>query len=149
MISAIIVRVNADPDKSKPEQVGVEHPLLLVVEDEALLHIYLEDVLEGSGYSVLLESTVDGALEAIATDISRFVGLITDIRLGDKKKTGWDIARHARELCPTLPVVYMTGDSSHEWAAYGVPGSILLGKPFAEAQLITAISQLLNAQQPI
>ncbi|WP_092990047.1 response regulator [Rhizobium sp. NFR03] len=126
----------------------MEHPLLLVVEDEALLHIFLEDVLEGSGYTVSVQSTVDGALKALDADISRFSGLITDIRLGDRKMTGWDVARHARELCPTLPVVYMTADSSHEWAAYGVPGSVLLGKPFAEAQLVTAISQLLNAQLP-
>jgi CheY-like chemotaxis protein len=109
----------------------MERPLLLVVEDAA-------------GYSILVESTVEGAFQALDADATRFAGLVTDIRLGSKR-TGWDVARHGRELCPTLPVVYMTGDSSHDWAAYGVPGSILLGKPFAEAQLVTAISQLLNA----
>jgi hypothetical protein len=29
-----------------------------------------------------------------------------------------------------------------------VPNSILLSKPFAQAQLLTAIAQLLNAQSP-
>jgi hypothetical protein len=38
----------------------------------------------------------------------------------------------------------MTGDSADEWASKGVPSSILLTKPFAPAQLVTAVSQLLN-----
>jgi hypothetical protein len=36
----------------------------------------------------------------------------------------------------------MTGASADQWAANGVPNSILLEKPFAPAQLVTAVSQL-------
>jgi len=39
---------------------------------------------------------------------------------------------------------YMTGASADDWASKGVPNSILLTKPFAPAQLLTAVSQLLN-----
>ena len=60
--------------------------------------------------------------------------------------TGWDVARAAREQFPTLPVVYVTGDSAHEWAAHGVPNSILLSKPFVEAQIVNAVATLLNTQ---
>jgi hypothetical protein len=42
----------------------------------------------------------------------------------------------------------MTGAAGSEWASQGVPNSILLTKPFAPAQLITAVSQLLNAAAP-
>jgi len=38
----------------------------------------------------------------------------------------------------------MTGAATDQWASQGVPNSILLQKPFAPAQLVTAISQLLN-----
>jgi hypothetical protein len=38
----------------------------------------------------------------------------------------------------------MTGGNAHEWPSRGVPHSILLEKPFAPAQLVTAASQLLN-----
>jgi len=62
--------------------------------------------------------------------------------------TGWDIARHARQLNPELPVIYVTGASAHEWGAMGVPNSVLLSKPFAPAQLLTAVSQLLNTGSP-
>jgi hypothetical protein len=44
----------------------------------------------------------------------------------------------------------MSGGAAEQWASHGVPNSILLTKPFAPAQLVTAISQLLNAfGQPI
>lgn len=46
-----------------------------------------------------------------------------------------------------MAVVYVSGYSATEWAAKGVPNSIMLEKPFTMAQLVTAISQLLNARQ--
>jgi hypothetical protein len=42
----------------------------------------------------------------------------------------------------------MTGVAADDWLAEGVPNSILLKKPFAPAQLVTAVSQLLNAGWP-
>ena len=44
-----------------------------------------------------------------------------------------------------LAVIYITGDSAHEWAVQGVPKSMLVSKPFAPAQIVTAISSLLTA----
>jgi hypothetical protein len=38
----------------------------------------------------------------------------------------------------------MTGASAHDWGSKGVPNSVLLTKPFANAQVVTAVSQLLN-----
>jgi DNA-binding response OmpR family regulator len=73
--------------------------------------------------------------------------MVTDIRLGEGPN-GWDVARHAREVIPTMPVVYMSGDSANEHSAYGVPDSVMLQKPFATAQLVTAISTLMNAAPP-
>jgi hypothetical protein len=46
---------------------------------------------------------------------------------------------------PVFPVVYMSGDSAEDW---GSKNSIMLAKPFAPAQLVTAVSQLLNAGMP-
>jgi hypothetical protein len=57
----------------------------------------------------------------------------------------WEIARAAREIDPGFPIVYMTGAAAEEWPSQGVPKSILLHKPFAPAQLVTAVSQILNA----
>ncbi|MHC2336293.1 CheY-like chemotaxis protein [Bradyrhizobium sp. USDA 4454] len=61
--------------------------------------------------------------------------------------SGWDLARLVREQDPEFPVVYMTGAAADEWARLGVPNSVLLTKSFAPAQLVTAVSQLLNKGQ--
>ena len=73
---------------------------------------------------------------------------MTNINLGHDKVDGWEIARHARELNPGFPVVYMSGDSAEDWSSKGVPNSIMLSKPFAPAQLVTAVAQLLNSGAP-
>ena len=35
-------------------------------------------------------------------------------------------------------------DSADDWAFKGLPDSIMLAKPFAPVQLVTAVAQLLN-----
>jgi DNA-binding LytR/AlgR family response regulator len=72
---------------------------------------------------------------------------MTDVDLGSKV-TGWVVAKRARELDADVPIIYMTGGSAHDWAANGVPNSLLINKSFAPAQIVTAISQLLNAASP-
>ena len=62
---------------------------------------------------------------------------------------GWEVAKRAREIDPEFPVVYMSGAHAEDWASKGVPNSIMLAKPFAPAQLVTAVSQLLNAGTPL
>jgi DNA-binding NtrC family response regulator len=74
---------------------------------------------------------------------ARFRAVVTDIRLG-AGPDGWRIGQRARELNPAMPVVYMSADSTHDWASKGVPGSMVLSKPFAPAQLVTAVSALIN-----
>ncbi|MFP5077045.1 response regulator [Rhizobium sp. YIM 134829] len=121
----------------------MDRPLLLIVEDERLLHLFIEDALDGAGFAAVFSADAKTAVAELDQDVARFAGLVTDIRLGSIL-SGWDVARYARKLQPALPVVYITGDSAHEWSAEGVPGSLVLTKPFAEAQLVTAVAQLLN-----
>jgi len=70
--------------------------------------------------------------------------LVTDVQLGPGP-SGWEIAKRARELHPEIPVVYVTGTAAAEWSSKGVPNSLIIQKPFAAAQVVTAVSQLLNA----
>ena len=118
--------------------------LVFVVEDEELIRDLLGDALTEGGFAVTMASTGEDAMSMLDAPDADFSALITDVNLPGKL-TGWDVARHARELFDTLPVVYMTGGSAHDWASKGVPNSILVTKPFATAQIVTAVSQLLNA----
>ncbi len=115
--------------------------LLFLVEDEFLVREMLEAALDDAGYAVRSVGTGREALALLDAQGESFDALITDVNLGDV--SGWEVARHARELKPALPVIYCTGDGAAEWAAMGVPNSVLIEKPFAPAQIITAVSSLL------
>ena len=117
--------------------------LLLVVEDEPIIQILIETVLEDAGFGVRIAGYGQEAIAILDDERVQPAGLVTDIRLGEGPK-GWDVARHARERHPGIAVVYVTGDSGADWAIYGVPRSVLLPKPFANGQLVTAVTSLLN-----
>jgi CheY-like chemotaxis protein len=122
----------------------VQEPLVLIVEDDAAVLLFAEDAVGAGGYKVATAAHGAEALKVLEEQIDELSGLITDIHLG-AGATGWDVARHARELKADLPVVYMTADSAGEWAAQGVPNSVLVQKPYAPAQLLTAIAALMTA----
>lgn len=117
--------------------------LILVVEDEAMILMDLETALGEAGFEVVTAADAKQAISVIDARHAEIRAVLTDIRLG-AGKSGWDVGRHAREAVPTMPVVYMSGDSSGDWAAHGVPNSIMIPKPFAFAQVVTAITTLMN-----
>jgi len=117
--------------------------LLLLAEDEPLLHMILEEGLQEAGFEIVFAASGVAALNELEADAVRFRAVLTDIRLGTGP-SGWDVGRRARELIADMPIVYMTGDSGYEWASKGVPNSILIRKPFVVPQIVMAISSLLN-----
>jgi DNA-binding response OmpR family regulator len=119
-------------------------PVILVVEDEQLIQSVVAEAMAEAGFEIVIASSGEHAVELLDSSEGKFRALVTDINLGRDKLSGWEVARHAREINPDFPVVYMSGDSAEDWASKGVPHSIMLAKPFAPAQLVTAVSQLLN-----
>ena len=118
--------------------------LVLYVEDEILIQDILQTALEEAGFEVVTVSNGAEALDRLQALSSDLKALITDVNLGGGIK-GWEIGRHARGLAPGLPVVYVSGGSEHEWTVEGVPQSLMIAKPFAPAQVVVAISTLINA----
>jgi two-component system, cell cycle response regulator CpdR len=115
---------------------------LLLVEDEGLIRLDLKDALAEAGFDVTEAANGEKALSEFEADASRFRGLITDINLG-KGPDGWEVARRGRELIRDLPVLYISAHAPADWPSKGVPNSLIVSKPFAVAQIITAISTLL------
>jgi CheY-like chemotaxis protein len=120
-------------------EVGLPGAVLLVEDDELVLML-IQDSLEDAGFAVTVTREGQEALRRVSEGEEAV--LITDINLG-AAMDGWAVARGARELKPQLKVIYVTGDSGHEWAAQGVPGSVLIEKPFAPAQIVTAVASLM------
>jgi DNA-binding response OmpR family regulator len=122
--------------------------IVLVVEDDPSILSIVEAALADGGFEAVVSSSGEEALTLLKGSRRKCRALVTDVDLGHGKMDGWEVAKLAREIDPAFPIIYMTATSADKWAANGVPSSILLTKPFAPAQLVTAVSQLLNAGPP-
>ena len=120
-----------------------ELPTILIVEDDGSVQEIVEDALPDAGFEAAIAASGEEAVVLLNSGTANYRGLVTDINLKGRMD-GWEVARQARGRDPAFPVVYMSGAAADQWASNGVPNSIMLEKPFAPAQLVTAVSQLLN-----
>ena len=121
--------------------------MIHVIEDEYPLQGIVEESLIDGGFATDILSSGEEALTLFKGGLKHYKALVTDVNLKGRLN-GWEVARQIREIDPGCPVIYLTGAAADEWAAQGVPNSILLQKPFAPAQLVTAVSNLLNTGTP-
>jgi DNA-binding response OmpR family regulator len=124
-----------------------ELPLVLVVEDEYFLQADLEKVLTDAGFATEIVSSGEEALTLFIGGSITCQALLTDVHLRGRLN-GWEVAKRIREKEPAFPVIYLTAAPADEWASNGVPNSIFISKPFGTAQLVTAVSNLLNIGTP-
>jgi DNA-binding response OmpR family regulator len=124
-----------------------ESPTILVIEDEDVIQLLVEEALTEGGFAVDVVPSGEEALTLLASGQKTYRALVTDISIKGQM-SGWDVAAKVRETDPAFPVIYMSGAHADEWASKGVPNSIMLAKPFAPAQLVTAVAQLLNSAAP-
>jgi DNA-binding response OmpR family regulator len=122
-------------------------PIVLVIEDDDSIQTVVEDALSDAGFEPAIAPSGEEAVTLLKGMKNTYCALVTDISLRGKID-GWEVAQQAREINPEFPIVYISGKSAAEWPSKGVPNSIMLPKPFAPAQLVTAIANLLNRTTP-
>lgn len=122
----------------------MDKPIILVVDDDRLTAAVVEMTFSDAGFAVHTAGDASEAREQVSALGSDLSALVTDIQLG-AGPNGWAIATESRKALPHLPVVYMTGDSAADWTALGVPRSVLIQKPFVGAQVLAAVTALMNA----
>jgi DNA-binding response OmpR family regulator len=125
-----------------------DQPVILVVEDDWEIQTIVEDALGEGGFEPAITASGEEAVTLLKGNRRKYQALVADIGLRGRM-SGWEVATHARQIDPEFPVLYITGAYAHQWTLRGVPNSALLTKPFAPAQLVTAVSQLLNGGTPI
>ena len=118
-------------------------PIILIVEDDASLQPIIEEALTEAGFEKAIAASAEEAIILLKGKATNYKALVTDINLKGRM-TGWEVAKQARQIEANFPIVYMSGAAGADWTSHGVPNSIMLEKPFAPAQLVTAVSQLLN-----
>jgi CheY-like chemotaxis protein len=111
---------------------------ILLVEDEMLLRELMYEELSDSGFTVTPAATGDEALRVMQAD-PRFDLLLTDIRMPGQTD-GWALGQRAREVIPSIRIIYATG--------YTEGGSELgehersISKPFRHQQILGLIGEL-------
>jgi CheY-like chemotaxis protein len=124
-----------------------DQPVILVIEDDPPIQMVVEDALADGGFEPAIVPSGEEAVTLLKGRLTKYRALVTDINLRGRLD-GWEVARQARQIDPEFPVLYITAAHADKWPSHGVPDSVLLTKPFAPAQLVTAVSQLLNAVPP-
>jgi CheY-like chemotaxis protein len=83
-------------------------PIVLVVEDEALVRMAIVDYLTDHGCTVMEARSGEDAVAFINGRDQELDVLFTDIRLGGALN-GWDVAETFRDRFPNVRVLYATG----------------------------------------
>lgn len=114
---------------------------ILVVDDDERVCELVGEILEEGGYEVQCIHNDRGAYAALS-GVLAYSALVVDVNLGPGV-TGFDVARFARQMRPTLPVLYLSGEATEaSFRAFGVPGSTFVAKPFAAEDLVRRLRLL-------
>jgi DNA-binding response OmpR family regulator len=116
---------------------------VLYVEDDSVIRELSALALEEAGFTVMVAESGIAAFDVLDGGTYPFCAIVTDVNLGPGPD-GWEVARRARELNNTVPVIYISGASGHEWQSKGVQNSIMIAKPCTITQIVSAISSLLK-----
>jgi DNA-binding response OmpR family regulator len=116
-----------------------ESPVILVVEDDPPIQIILGDALADGGFEPAITPSGEEAVTLLKGHKGKYQALVIHIILLGRLD-GWEVAKRAREIDPAFPILYITAAHADRWPSQGVPNSGLLTKPFAPAQLVTAVS---------
>jgi DNA-binding response OmpR family regulator len=112
---------------------------LLIVDDDSSVRQSLKNVLEDSGYDVLVASDgkeAESKLNSLAVDL-----LIVDLNMPNK--SGWDVLDDVTAQHPLVPTIVITGMADQLDTLRIGGGGALLEKPIDPPNLLQRIEKLL------
>jgi len=116
---------------------------ILVVDDDPVVHWVLGRFLEGSGYQLARANSGREALELAARDLPQLI--ILDVLMPEMG--GLAVLRQLKnaEATKAIPVIVLTNlaQRTTRLEATASGADLFLSKPITEAQLVTALRQLL------
>ena len=102
---------------------------ILVIDDEPNYQNMMEFLFSSEGFRVLKASSGVEALEILKREEVELI--ITDMKM--PQMDGLDLAKAVKEMCPSMPIVLMTGFSieSRVQEALNINAKACLHKPFS------------------
>src|SRR4051794_17939345 len=120
---------------------GPLRPLrVLLVDDHAEVRRTTRAVLEDLGHTVVEAANGAEALKTLKTGDCDYELMISDYAM--PHVSGTEFLREARELCPDVPALIITGYVEADAISDRPPGVEVLLKPFTQTQLEAALQQI-------
>ncbi|TPM90635.1 PAS domain-containing sensor histidine kinase [Mesorhizobium sp. B2-1-3A] len=128
-------------DKPAPQGLG---GTILVVDDEPLIRMLICEVLADTGYRTVEAADGSSGLKALRSG-QKIDLLVTDVGLPGGMN-GRQLADAAREIYPTLKILFITGYAENAAVGNGhlAPGMHVLTKPFVMEKLAAKITDMLR-----
>lgn len=114
-------------------------PIILVVEDDAIVRMLIVDVLEELEFKVLEADGCEQALDFLNDEDQHIDLMMTDVGL--PVMDGRELAEQARMLRQELPVLFASGYAESIEAPEGMH---VIGKPFSIDQLRDKVKSILE-----
>jgi DNA-binding response OmpR family regulator len=116
-------------------------PVVLVVEDEAMIRMLAADMLEELGGSIIEAEAGAEALDIARSDPRGFDLAMVDLGLPDMN--GEDLILELRRLRADMPILVTTGrDAESVPSLAEEQGLVFLGKPYQMAELERALAEV-------
>ena len=79
--------------------------VIMVVEDDQLIQNLVEEALNDGGFESAIAGSGEEAVTLLRGNRHHYRALVTDVNLLGTMD-GWEVAKQAREIDPTFPIVY-------------------------------------------
>jgi two-component system response regulator ResD len=121
-------------------------PLVLVIEDDAMLSDVLRMYLENEGYRVMVTPDgLDGLTQAL---VSKPALVVLDVML--PRLDGWEVVRQLREVSQ-VPVILLTarGEEQDKLKGFDLGADDYLSKPFSMQEFLRRVRAVLKRTQGV
>ncbi len=132
------------PQKDEPQRGPVRQLRILLIDDHEEVRSTTAAVLEDFGHDVVEAANGSDALQTLKGGDCNYDLLISDYAM--PHLSGTEFLREARELCPDVPALIITGYAEADAISDRPDGVEILLKPFTPHRLEAALSQICGAQ---
>jgi PAS domain S-box-containing protein len=127
----------------EPSAVALRGLRILLVDDHAEVRSTTAAILSDLGHEIVEAANGADALEALMSGDCSYDVMISDYAM--PHLSGTEFLRQARELCPGVPAVIITGYAQPEAISDRPEGVEVLQKPFTQRKLQSALSRVCGA----
>ena len=136
----------AQPSSGPKAEPGPSGATVLVADDDTAVRGLVAVLLRRAGYRVLQATTGREACQAVEQQGPELDAVLLDVMMPDM--TGHDALPAIRDLCPALPVVFISGFDHNEVADHLANPSAytsFMPKPFENAELLEEIDRAVHS----